>query len=193
MARVVAGILRHFPDRYGIEVDKQGWVPIPKLVQAIRTQHRHYPWLKPHHIVALAETDPKGRYEIRDEKIRATYGHTVEVDLDLPTDGIPEQLFYPVTAEEASVVLEIGLKPTDRKKVHLSKTAVDAFNAGKVRSPEPILLEIDTKRAREEGGLVIQRAGKTVFLVDQVPPEFLRRYEGEPIQPEDLIEGAGPD
>jgi putative RNA 2'-phosphotransferase len=178
IARIVAGILRHFPDRYGIPLDPHGWVPLPRLAQAIRYQHRQYGWLKPHHLVALAETDPKGRYEIREERIRATYGHTVEVDLDLPTDHIPETLYYPVTAEESSVVLEIGLKPTDRKKVHLSKTAADAFNAGRVRTPTPVILEIDATKAQEDG-LVIRRAGKTVFLVDLVSPGLLKRYEGE--------------
>ncbi len=191
IARIVAGILRHFPERYGIPLDPNGWVPRPRLVQAIRNQHRAYGWLKPHHMIALAETDPKGRYEIREDRIRATYGHTVDVDLDLPTDHIPEALYYPVTAEEASVVLEIGLRPTDRKKVHLSKTAADAFNAGRVRTPTPVILEVDAQKAQDDG-LVIRRAGKTVFLVDQVPSTVLHKYEGELPTPTDDEERAPP-
>ena len=179
MARIVAGILRHFPPRYGLAAEKTGWVQMRDLVQAIRNQHRNYPWLKAHHIVALAMTDPKGRYEIRDDAIRATYGHTVEVELDLPTDNIPESLFYPVTPEEKELVLEVGLRPTDRKKVHLSLTAQDAYNAGKVRCETPTILSVDTQKA-VAGGHVIQRAGKTVFLVDEVPPEMLSLYEGSP-------------
>ena len=177
IARIVAGILRHFPDRYGIKVDPKGWVPVKNLVQAIRYQHRNYQWLKVHHLVALAMTDPKGRYELRDDNIRATYGHTVDVTLDLPTEGIPAELYYPVTPEEADLVMETGLKPTDRKMVHLSLTPKDAFNAGKVRCEKPTILSIDTVKAKGEGH-VIQKAGKTVFLVDQIPPEMLSRYEG---------------
>ena len=178
LARILAGILRHFPDRYGIAVDPQGWVPLPRLVQVIRAQHRQYGWLKPHHLIALAETDPKGRYEIREDRIRATYGHTVDLELDLPTDGIPPVLFYPVTKDESDLVLEVGLRPTDRKKVHLSRTALDAYRAGRVRTPEPVLLTVDAERAQADG-VVIRRAGKTVFLVDQVPPGYLGRFEGE--------------
>ena len=81
-----------------------------------------------------------------------------------------------MTEEEASIVLEVGLKPSDRKKVHLSKTAGDAHAAGAVRTPEPVILEVDAKRAREDG-LVIMKAGKTVYLVDRVPPEYLKRSE----------------
>ena len=176
LGRILTGVLRHFPERYGLPIDEKGWVSLPQIARAISQQYRSYHWLRVHHLVAIAETDAKGRYEVRDDRIRATYGHTVEVALDLPTDSIPDRLYFPVTAEEASLVLEVGLRPSDRKKVHLSKTAEDARAAGSVRSPNPVILAIDAKRARD-GGLVIMQAGKTVYLVDQMPPEFLSRWE----------------
>ncbi len=179
LGRVMTGILRHFPDRYHLTVDSHGWIPIAQIVRAISQQHRGYHWLRVHHLVAIAESDAKGRYEIKDDRIRATYGHTVEIDLDLPTENIPDRLFYPVTADEAAIVLEVGLKPSDRRRVHLSKTADDARAAGSVRTPSPVILEIDAKQAREEG-LVIMHAGKTVYLVEQVPPAYLRRLAEVP-------------
>ncbi len=178
LGRVMTGILRHFPDRYGLTIDPQGWIDLPELVRAIGRKHPMYHWLRPHHLVAIAETDAKGRYEVRGERVRATYGHTLEVDLDLPTDRIPERLYFPVTAEESAIVLEVGLKPSDRKKVHLSKTAADARAAGRVRTPSPVILEIDAVRARETG-IVIMQAGKTVYLADQIPAELLRRSEDD--------------
>jgi len=173
---ILTGILRHFPDRYGLAVDAHGWIELGAIARAIAQRHPVYRWLRPQHLVAIAETDAKGRYEVRDERIRATYGHTLEVDLDLPTKDIPEHLYYPVTADEAAIVLEVGLRPSDRRKVHLSKTAQDAVAAGKVRTPEPIVLEVDARRAQDEG-IVIMRAGKTVYLVDRIPPGLLRRTE----------------
>jgi putative RNA 2'-phosphotransferase len=183
LGRVMTGILRHFPDRYHLTVDEHGWIPLAQIVRAVSQQHRAYHWLRVHHLVAIAESDPKGRYEVRDDRIRATYGHTLDIALDLPTENVPDHLYFPVTGEEAALVLEVGLRPSDRKKVHLSKTAADARAAGSVRTPEPVILEIDAKRARA-GGLVIMQAGKTVFLTDQVPPEYLRRLaSGEPATP----------
>ena len=178
LGRVMTGILRHFPDRYHLTVDEHGWISLAQIVRAVSQQHRAYHWLRVHHLVAIAESDPKGRYEVRDDRIRATYGHTLDISLDLPTENVPDHLYFPVTGEEAALVLEVGLRPSDRKKVHLSKTAGDARAAGAVRTPEPVILEIDAKRARA-GGLVIMQAGKTVFLTDQVPPEFLRRLESD--------------
>ncbi|MCI4351097.1 MAG: RNA 2'-phosphotransferase [Thermoplasmata archaeon] len=176
LGRVMTGILRHFPEKYGLAVDERGWIELPKLVQAISGHHRGYHWLRVHHLVGIAESDAKGRYEVKEDRVRATYGHTVDVNLDLPTENIPESLFYPVTTEEAAIVLEVGLKPSDRKKVHLSRTAADAKAAGSVRTPNPIILAVDTRKARDRG-IVIMQAGKTVFLVDAVPADLLRRHE----------------
>jgi putative RNA 2'-phosphotransferase len=173
LGRVMTGVLRHFPEKYGLAVDPRGWIELPALVQAIAGHHRGYHWLRVHHLVAIAESDPKGRYEVRDDRVRATYGHTLDVDLDLPTENVPDQLYFPVTPEEAPIVLEVGLKPTDRKRVHLSRTAQDARAAGSVRTPDPVILEVDARKARLDG-IVIMQAGKTVFLVDTVPSEYLK-------------------
>jgi putative RNA 2'-phosphotransferase len=190
LGRILTGILRHFPDRYALTIDERGWISLPQIVRAISQKHPAYHWLRTQHLVAIAETDPKGRYEVRDDRIRATYAHTVEVDLDLPTENIPDHLYYPVTEEEAAIVLEVGLKPSDRKKVHLSKTALDAHSAGSVRRPQPVILEVDASRARADG-IIIMQAGKTVFLVEKVPPEYLKRIEFAP--PPDVPVGAGDD
>ncbi len=176
LGRILTGILRHFPDRYQLPIEPNGWVSLPAIVRAISQKHPAYHWLRVPHLVAIAETDAKGRYEVRDDRIRATYGHTLEVALDLPTDHIPPHLYYPVTGEEAAIVLEVGLKPSDRKMVHLSRTAGDAHTAGSVRTPTPVILEVDVLKA-QGAGIVIMQAGKTVFLTESVPAEFLRRIE----------------
>lgn len=179
LGRILTGVLRHFPDRYGLQVDAHGWIELAQIARAVSQRHPQYHWLRPHHLVAIAETDAKGRYEVRGDRVRATYGHTLEIDLDLPTDDVPEFLYYPVTPEEEAIVLEVGLRPSDRRKVHLSKTAADAAAAGRVRTPEPTILEVDTHRAHAQG-IVILRAGKTVYLVDQVPADLIRKVATPP-------------
>jgi putative RNA 2'-phosphotransferase len=173
LGRILAGILRHFPEKFKLEMDDKGWVVINTLIQAVRRRVSQFHWLRPHHILALVETDPKGRYEIQDNVIRATYGHSLDVDLDLPTDGIPEKLYYPTTNEEVELLMETGLKPSDRKMVHLSKSAEDAENAGKFRVPNPIILEIDAKSSIESGN-IIKHAGTTVFTTSEILPEYIR-------------------
>jgi putative RNA 2'-phosphotransferase len=143
------------------------------MIAAIQDSNKKMHWLRPHHIVALIETDPKGRYQTSGDMIRATYGHTIPLDLNLPTDDVPEVLFYPTTKEEVDIILETGLMPTDRTMVHLSRTYSDAYSAGSVRVDDPVILAIDTIACSDEG-FEIGKAGKTVFLCRQVPPQCMK-------------------
>lgn len=176
LGRLMAGVLRHFPERFGLTMDDQGWLDMRAFIQAVQMRRRDFHWLRPHHIHAIIETDPKGRYQFKNGAIRATYGHSFEVDLELPTNNIPELLFYPTTEEEVDILLETGIRPSDRKKVHLSKSFEDAEIAGKHRVDEPIILSVDAKKAIHEG-IVIQKAGKTVFVTDLVPPGYIKKAE----------------
>ena len=74
--------------------------------------------------------------------------------------------------------MEVGLKPSDRKKVHLSRTVQDAVNAAAHREAKPVILEIDTDGAIDDGAIIMQ-AGKTVFITDSVKPEFLKKIDME--------------
>jgi putative RNA 2'-phosphotransferase len=176
IGRTMAGVLRHFPEKFGLEMDDQGFIDLREFINALKNQSKRYHWLRPHHIIAIIETDPKGRYQISNEMIRATYGHSIELNLKLPTENIPDSLYYPTTPEEADILLETGLKPSDRKMVHLSKTYDDAVSAGRVRTGEPVILEIDVRKAVEDG-IVIGQAGRTVFLAPEIPAGCLSKAE----------------
>lgn len=178
LGRIMAGILRHFPERFDLHMDEHGWIEVGPMIEAIQEKRAQFHWLRAHHIKAVVETDPKGRYQIDEGLIRATYGHSLAIDLDLPTNDIPDRLFYPATEEEADIILEVGLKPADRKKVHLSKTVQDAVNAAAHREGKPVILEVDAQGAIE-GGTVIMKAGYTVFITDEIKPEYLRKLEAD--------------
>lgn len=186
IGRTMAGALRHFPEKFELTMDSQGFVPMRDFVNALKKQRERWHWVRPHHVIAIIETDPKGRYQVSNDLIRATYGHSIPLELNLPTDHIPETLYYPTSKEETDIVLETGLKPSDRKMVHLSKTYQDAMNAGKVRVEDPVILEVDAKRAVDEG-VVIQRAGKTVFLVQDISSQYLKRAPTPEEQTEELV------
>jgi len=183
----MAGILRHFPERYGLDMDERGWVDLRDFVTAVQIRHKKFRFLKPHHVLGVIETDPKGRYQFEEGKIRATYAHSFDVDLDLPTDDVPGILFFPTTEEECGILLEIGLKPSDRKMVHLSGTLPSAMEAGRVRVDDPVILEVDAEKAKEDG-VEIAKAGKTVYTTKEVPPDYLRRLSSEEID-----EGMAPE
>jgi putative RNA 2'-phosphotransferase len=176
LSGTMIGILRHFPDQFDVEMDQNGWALIRDIKDAIRNRRIDFHWLKEKNIIAIAETDEKGRYQIKNGKIRATYAHTIDVDLsDLPPADTNE-LFYPVTEEEVEIVLEQGLFPIDRSKVHLSGSLKKALEAGRIRTDNPIILRIDAAEA-VKNGIKILKAGKDVYIADEIDAQYLFRYE----------------
>ncbi|MEA3559477.1 MAG: RNA 2'-phosphotransferase [Candidatus Thermoplasmatota archaeon] len=183
LGRIMAGILRHFPEKFGMDMDEEGFVDAYKMVSAIkRKRGDKVRWLRPSHIIGLVETDPKGRYQVDNNHVRATYGHSLELSMSLPTDNIPERLYYPAHPNEVDRVLKEGLHPMDRAMVHLSKTWNDAYEAGIHREgPDPVIVRIDAEDAMNNG-IIIQRAGKTVFTVEEIPSDFLSISDEEDIE-----------
>ena len=121
---------------------------------------------------SIASAEAKGRYQVEGEMVRATYGHSIEIELDLPTDDIPDALYYPCTEEDLQNHLDLGIKAADRQHVHLSKTISNAMEAGHVGIHRPRILEIDTVRAIADGN-TIYRAGTTVYLCEDIPSDYL--------------------
>lgn len=172
LGRIIAGLLRHFPDKLNLRMDGRGWVDIKELLDALHISRSGFHWLREEHLIAMVETDPKGRYQIDGGMIRATYGHTIDVNLDdLPLADVDE-LYYPVTEEELELILEGGLHPIDRKKVHLSGSIEKAMEAGKIRTENPVILKIDAKDARKDG-VKIYKAGKEVYIADSISKKYI--------------------
>ena len=172
VGRILAGILRHFPEKFDLDMDLNGWIDIRDVAEEMRRRKRNLHWLRVHHLRAIAETDPKGRYQVDNNRIRATYGHSVDVELDHPSHEVPPSLFYPATQEELDILLDNGITPSDRRYVHLSLTFEDAYTAGVHRTEDPQIIEVDAAAALL-GGVYIGKAGPTVFVTRGVPPDFL--------------------
>tara|TARA_B100000609_G_scaffold196784_1_gene192763 strand:- start:1841 stop:2632 length:792 start_codon:yes stop_codon:yes gene_type:complete len=178
LGRILALVLRHAPEKFGVDMDINGWVNTRELSDAISNQRRHYHWLRGWHFEAIANSDEKGRYQVEGEMIRATYGHSIELELDLPTDDIPEALYWPCEPEQVATILELGITAGDRQHVHLSKTINKAMEAGHVRIDRPAIIEVDTTRAIADGNTIF-RAGKSVFLTTDMPPDYLYQIEDD--------------
>ena len=176
LSRILAGALRHFPEKLGLMMDGKGWVDMEELIHSIGTSRSGFKWLRKKHIQALVETDPRGRYQIDGGMIRATYGHTIDVVLDDLPEAEINDFFYPVSEEEADMIIEGGLNPADRKQVHLSGSIEKAREAGNVRIEDPIILLINGKAAKKDG-LKIYHAGTDVYLTSSVDAKYISKVE----------------
>ncbi len=168
LGRIISGALRHFPGELGLKLDERGWAYIGDLERAIVAK---YPWARRQHIEAMLDTDEKGRYETKNNMVRARYGHSIGLELDYPKADF-DTLYYGTSEEEADRILEVGLKPVNQHYVHLSKTIEEAVKVACIRTETPVIISIDAKNAMESGVNIID-AGP-VCLSGHIPPEYLK-------------------
>jgi len=79
------------------------------------------------------------------------------------------------------MIIEGGLHPIDRKKVHLSGSIEKAIEAGKVRTNNPLILKIDGKKAKK-AGIKIYRAGNDVYITDNIDAKYISKVKESQIK-----------
>lgn len=119
LSKHLSYILRHHPEEADLELDRMGFTDLNELLRSLkRTKHS---WAGKSDIEFLIENSDKERFEIRSEKIRALYGHSVDVEISDPTEP-PSILYHGTSPRSLDSILEEGLKPMNRQYVHLSKS-----------------------------------------------------------------------
>lgn len=175
LSKFLSGTLRHFPDDVGIDLDERGWADYGAVVAAAVAR---YPWAEPEHVAAVVATDPKGRFERRDDRIRAAYGHSVDVDLESTATDVPDRLFHGTAPRNLDAIADEGLKPMGRQQVHLSGTRADARDVGARHATDPVVLVVDAS-ALVRNGFDVDRRGTGTYTVERVPPEYVELPDEE--------------
>lgn len=171
LSRLLSLILRHRPEDFELTLDPYGWVPISALLAAIRRQ-RGWEDVAVDDLVAAVRLPGRRRFEIRDGRMRALYGHSVPVQPEARAQRPPEWLYHSTPPERLAAILSEGLQPGTRRFVHLSLTPLQAQEVGRRHAPNPVVLTILARQAHEAGVAFYQASGD-VYLADRIPPEFL--------------------
>ncbi|MEE1818767.1 RNA 2'-phosphotransferase [Streptomyces sp. SP18ES09] len=161
--------LRHQPERIGLTLDAHGWTEIDDLLRAAAQHGFRITRAELDHVVA---TNDKKRFAVEGTRIRASQGHTVTVDLDLPAAEPPAYLYHGTVGDRLSAIRAEGLRPMARHHVHLSPDRETATRVG-ARRGRPVVLSVDAGAMRRAGH-VFHVSANGVWLTDAVPPEFLR-------------------
>ncbi len=176
LSKLLSGLLRHFPWEAGLCLDENGWVSIDDLVRGIREKWRNrelYQWVTREHVVAIASLDPKGRFEVRGNRIRARYGHSVRVSIEYPIE-YPPRLFHGTSTDRLPRILREGLKPMKRMYVHTTTVYEDAVENAR-RHGAPVVLVIDTSCLKEKN-IPLYKASDRVYLAPYIPRECISVY-----------------
>lgn len=188
VVRTMAGVLRHFPDRFDLEMDDFGYVDARDFLDAFKKRNRRFRWLRMHHLRAIVETDQKGRYEMNEGDLRATYAHTIDVEYPSAEDeDMPEVLYCPVSEADLEETLDVGLAAGDKNMVHLASTYDQAVESGRIHDPWPYILKIDVSTLTT-GGVELHPAGRVLWLAHHVPGDALENTGRAPEETEELSE-----
>lgn len=171
LSRYLSGALRHFPDEAGLSLDDGGWASFDVVVTAAENQ---YGWVRWEHVEGVIATDPKGRFERSEGRVRAAYGHSVPVDLEEGGDPVPPELYHGTAPRNVESIMEEGLRAMGRQAVHLSGTVEDARDVGARHAEEPVVLVVDAESMQADGNEITKR-GKSVYTTEHVPPQHLDR------------------
>ncbi|NJN18550.1 MAG: RNA 2'-phosphotransferase [Oscillochloris sp.] len=172
LSRRLSYHLRHRPDAIGISLEPGGWVDVETLLAALAAHGRAVTRAE---LAAVVATNDKQRFTFDETgtRIRANQGHSVAVDLELAPDIPPEVLYHGTVAAALPAILREGLRPMRRHHVHLSADQATAQVVG-ARRGKPIILLIDAAEM-QAAGFTFYRSANGVWLVDHVPPVYLRQ------------------
>ncbi len=163
--------LRHSPERIGLVLQVGGWVEVDKLLAACNKNG--FAISREELDFVVANNDKKRfSFDSTGQLIRANQGHSVEVDLQLEPRVPPSILYHGTGRQYVESILETGLLKMSRHHVHLSENIETATNVG-ARHGKPVVFIVDTVKMHEDG-YVFYCSDNGVWLVDNVPPQYLK-------------------
>ncbi|MEV6942718.1 RNA 2'-phosphotransferase [Streptomyces sp. NPDC051172] len=160
--------LRHQPERIGLTLDEAGWVEIDVLIAAAAAHGFRFTREELNHVVAVND---KRRFAVEGTRIRASQGHSVEVDLGLDPAAPPPYLYHGTVARNLDAIRAEGLRPMNRHDVRLSPDRETATRVG-ARRGRPVVLSVDAA-AMHRDGHVFHVSENGVWLTQAVPPQYL--------------------
>ena len=161
LSHILSYALRHNPLKYNLVLDKEGWTSISELLTALSLRHDHHHsnrWLchiEKQNLEEMIARSDKVRFEIKDDKIRALYGHSSFSSFIIPFTKIqkiaskpPDILYHGTSPSAAKNIMSEGLRPMNRQYVHLSTDKNTALQVGKRKTiskneeHQPVILAI---------------------------------------------------
>ena len=167
-SRWMAYVLRHNPTRYGLTADRHGFVDLEAF---LTIAGRRYPSVSSDRLRALIDEGDRNRFAVAGGRLRARYGHSIVVEPAGEPITPPERLYHGSDSACRERVMSDGVRPMDRRMVHLSATIDDALAVARHKTVQPLILRIEALAAHEAG--VVFYRESAVFLVAHVPAQFV--------------------
>ena len=165
-------VLRHKPETIGLSLDDNGWADVTDLLM-LWNVHNTGSDITMDFLEEVVKTNNKKRFAFNDDKtkIRASQGHSLNIDLGLEPKDPPAKLYHGTAERFCDSIKQKGLVKGSRQHVHLS---VDCDTATKVgsRHGSPKVIIVDAAQMVQDGHK-FYLSDNDVWLVDEVPVKYL--------------------
>ncbi|QIE60866.1 RNA 2'-phosphotransferase [Rasiella rasia] len=174
ISKFLSLVLRHKPETIGVQLDQNGWVDINELIEKSNKYGIKFNRETLNHIVA---TNSKKRFAINNklDKIRASQGHSIEIELGYTSQKPPRTLFHGTSEKSVQSILKKGLKRQNRQHVHLSSDIETAKKVGQ-RHGKPYIFKVFAEQMFNDN-LEFFISENGVWLTENVPEKYLSGQE----------------
>jgi putative RNA 2'-phosphotransferase len=171
LGKLIIYALRHRPDEFGLVPDREGYVSLRELQQAI-AEEKGWSYVRRSDIMEVAHTTARGLLDVVDNRIRVCLADDSAPTINADPTAPPALLFHATTRKRYPHILRHGLHPTASEYVYLTTDRDLAMRRGRRRDPNPVLLEV---RAREawDMGILFYHSYPLSYLTEFVPPDVI--------------------
>ncbi len=174
ISKFLSLVLRHKPETINIELDQNGWTDVDTLLKNSNSYGIKFDKEILKHIV---ETNSKKRFAFNEtfDRIRASQGHSIEIELDYTSQKPPEILYHGTSEKSVQSILDTGLEKQSRQQVHLSADIETAIKVGQ-RHGKPFVFKVLAEQMyNDKFEFFISDNG--VWLTDTVPTKYLEQTD----------------
>ena len=169
LARMLAYLLSHRPDEFGLVLSEEGFASIKQVLQALAGEPG-WGFVRRRHLEELAALLAPPQFELQGEQIRALAPARLRRP---PGEAPPALLYLAISPKAHEPVWQEGLRPAPGRELVLARRPELAMKLGRRRAPEPVLVTVQTQAAAR-AGVAFQGYGEDLFLVPSLPREFLQ-------------------
>lgn len=170
LSKLLALMLRHQPERFGILLDAEGYASLEEVMNAVQAKLPTAKAADLHHLVANLDAD-KRRFSILGAEIRANYGHSLTQRIEHPPATPPDVLLHGTSQSAVTKILRDGILPMQRQYVHLTTDHDLAMRIGGRHGKAQVIV-VDAAPACA-AGVVFYRANDAFWLADAIPARYV--------------------
>ena len=113
LSKFLSYVLRHHPEAVDLKLDENGWAKVSEVISKAQQEGKPLDRDILGQIMAQAS---KQRFILSDDGkyIRAGYGHSIDVNLELKAQLPPERLYHGTAKRNIDAIMAQGIRPGSR-------------------------------------------------------------------------------